>query len=64
MKNEARKSLDRIAAVVIDPTQIPTVDRNNLCAAILPAVNKFYDDPENRKRFEEWKRHYLCLKYV
>ena len=48
--------LDRIAAVVIDPTQIPTVDRNNLCAAILPAVNKFYDDPENRKRFEEWKR--------
>lgn len=48
--------LDRIAAIVIDPTKIPTVDRNNLCAAILPAVNRFYENPENRKRFEEWKR--------
>ena len=56
MRKLPNAPLDRIAGIVIDRTQIPTVDRNNLCAAILPAVNKFYDDPENRKRFEEWKR--------
>lgn len=29
--------------------------RHELCRDTLDAVLRFYSDPENRKRFEEWK---------
>lgn len=40
--------------VQIDVSQIPKVELNILCATFLDAVQRFYEDPENRRRFEEW----------
>lgn len=42
-------------AVQIDVRQIPSSDVHNLSNTFLTAVKNFYDDPENVKRFEEWK---------
>jgi len=39
-----------------DLSQIGIADKHNLCATFLEAVERFYDDPTNRKRFEEWQR--------
>lgn len=39
----------------IDPKTIPTVERNLLCDAILEAVIRFYEKPENRAAFEMWR---------
>ena len=39
-----------------DLSQIGSADKHNLCATFLEAVERFYDDPTNRKRFEEWQR--------
>lgn len=41
--------------VVIDPSKIPEVELNLLCASILSAVQDFYANPENVRRFEEWR---------
>lgn len=41
--------------VHIDVSQIPKVELNILCATFLDAVQRFYEDPENRRRFEEWR---------
>ena len=40
----------------IDVSLIPRVKMNNLCRAILAATERFYQDPENVRRFEKWKR--------
>lgn len=40
----------------IDTGSIPDIDRRNLCSTFLSAVQRFYDNPENRKRFEQWKQ--------
>lgn len=40
----------------IDVSLIPRVKMNNLCRAILAATERFYQDPENVRRFEQWKR--------
>lgn len=56
----ARKSV--VAAIPdatpihIDISQIPKIEMDLLCATILEAAQKFYEDPENRRRFEEWKK--------
>lgn len=56
MENKSpARPLDCIAAIVIDPTKIPKVEQNNLCSAILPAVNRFFENPENQKKFNDWK---------
>lgn len=39
----------------IDTNQISSVDKRNLCSSFLAAVQRFYDDPHNRDRFERWK---------
>lgn len=39
----------------IDTSQIPAVEVQILSATFLDAVQKFYDDPENIRRFEEWR---------
>ena len=41
--------------VKIDPTLIPKVEKQILFASILESALKFYKDPENVARFEEWK---------
>lgn len=40
----------------IDVSQIPKIEMDVLCATILEAAQKFYEDPENRRRFEEWQK--------
>ena len=37
-------------------TQITNTDVSNLAQAIVTAAQKFYEDPENVRKFEEWKR--------
>lgn len=45
----------RMANGGIDVSLISEVDMRNLCRATLEAVKRFYEDPENVRRFEEWK---------
>ncbi len=42
----------------IDTTLILEVDKRNLCSTLLRSVKAFYENPENRKRFEAWKREH------
>lgn len=39
-----------------DLSEIGEADKRNLFSATLDAVNRFYDDPANRERFERWKQ--------
>ena len=39
-----------------DLAEIGAADKRNLFSATLDAVNRFYDDPANRERFERWKQ--------
>lgn len=41
--------------VKIDVSQIPKYQVDLLCHDILEGCKKFYSDPENVKKFEEWK---------
>ena len=42
--------------VRIDCAQIPRIEVKILCHTLVSAAERFYDDPENRRRFEEWQR--------
>ena len=33
---------------------IPAADMRVLCATLLDAVRRFYEDPENQRQFEAW----------
>ena len=39
-----------------DLSQISQADWHNLASTFYEACKRFYDDPKNRERFEEWKR--------
>jgi|GEM_PF-4914569 hypothetical protein len=39
-----------------DLSQIGEADRINLCSTFLKAIMRYYADPTNQRRFEEWKR--------
>lgn len=45
-----------MAHVKICPSKIPAVDVRVLCATVLDSVEAFYRNPENQRRFEQWKR--------
>jgi len=45
-----------MAHVKICPPKMPAVEVRVLCATVLDSVTAFYQDPENQRRFEEWKR--------
>ena len=45
-----------MAHVKICPNLIPAVDARVLCATVLDSVEQFYRNPENQRRFEQWKR--------
>ena len=47
-----------------DLSQMGEADRHNLAATFCEAVQRFYDDPENRKRFEDWQRERQAHKTV
>ena len=40
--------------VRIDTTKIRDADIRPLCATVVDAVNCFYSDPENVRKFEAW----------
>ena len=40
----------------ICPPKIPAVELRVLCATVLDSVEQFYRNPENQRRFEQWKR--------
>ena len=39
-----------------DLSQIGEADKHNLAATFLEAIQRFYDDPANRERFEKWQK--------
>ena len=39
-----------------DLSQIGEADRHNLSATFSNAVQRFFDDPANRERFERWQK--------
>lgn len=39
-----------------DLSQIGEADRHNLAATFLEAAQRFFDDPANRDRFEQWQK--------
>lgn len=39
-----------------DLSQMGEADRHNLSATFLAAIERFYDDPANRERFERWQK--------
>lgn len=40
----------------IDLSQVPDHAWNGMARKVRSGLDGFYSDPENRKRFEEWKR--------
>lgn len=46
---------DKVAHVRIDTSQIPAVEVQILSATFLDAVQRFYENPDNIRRFEEWR---------
>ena len=53
---EYKKEEISTGKVEIDINQIPPYQMWLLCKSILEACQKFYSDPENVKKYEEWKR--------
>ena len=43
-----------MARVKICFSEIPEADRRALCDTVLDSVKRFYEDPENQKKFEDW----------
>jgi len=39
-----------------DLSQMGEADRHNLSATFFEAVQRFFDDPTNRERFERWQK--------
>lgn len=48
----------RISSVKVDCSKISNTERKLLASTILDAVNRFYDDPVNVKKFNEWLPKY------
>ena len=44
------------SAVKITPSLIPGTEKQLLCATFLEAVIRFYENPENMRAFEAWRR--------
>lgn len=40
----------------VDTAQIPPTDTRALCSSFLSAVQRFYENPDNQTRFNEWKK--------
>lgn len=40
----------------LDTSKISKTDERNLAQAFLSAAKRFYEDPENVRKFEEWRR--------
>jgi len=49
------------AKIMVD--QIPEPDIRALCGAFTQAVEAFYTDPENMKRFKAWQKQRKAVKH-
>ena len=45
----------------IDVSQIPEWQMNQLCRTLLDACKRYYSDPENVRKYEEWKASGLTI---
>lgn len=45
----------------IDVSQIPEWQMNRLCRTLLDACKRYYSDPENVRKYEEWKASGLTI---
>lgn len=45
----------------IDVSQIPEWQKNQLCRTLLDACKRYYSDPENVRKYEEWKASGLTI---
>ena len=43
------------SAVKINPNLIPSMEKQLLCATVLEAVIRFYENPDNMRAFERWR---------
>ena len=43
------------SAVKINPSLIPGMEKQLLCATFLEAVIRVYENPENMRAFERWR---------
>lgn len=43
-----------MTGVKIDCTQIPKAQMDSLCRTLLASIERFYSDPDNLRRYEEW----------
>lgn len=41
----------------IDVNKIPKFQMDMLCRTLLESVRRFYEDPENVRKYEEWKKN-------
>ncbi|MBQ8556165.1 MAG: hypothetical protein IJ438_09895 [Clostridia bacterium] len=39
----------------VTPADLPEYVKDNLARALIDAARRFYSDPENVRKFEEWK---------
>jgi len=56
--NTTETTVQGIDQCVIDPTLIPDCVREDIGRVGLEAVMRFYQDPENERRFQEWLVEY------
>ena len=47
--------IDAVSDVRIDPKEIPNMEMKLLCATILDAVIRYYEEPKNMAAFENWQ---------
>ena len=47
--------IDAVSDVRINPKEIPPMEMKLLCATIIDAVIRFYEEPENMVAFEKWQ---------
>lgn len=45
-----------MASVKICPSLIPAVELRVLCDTILDSAKRYFENPDNQRQFEEWKR--------
>lgn len=42
--------------VQVNINEIPESDMNVMARSLITSVTAFFDDPENRRKFEEWEQ--------
>ena len=56
MKQNEKNFVEENNNVRINPKLIPNIEKKLLCSTFLDAVIRYYKDPENERRFQEWKK--------